>query len=255
MSDKELLQKIMSETKYNQSQIAEFVGTSKQYIYLINKEKLNFSQKTKNLLKVKFPQFFTTVDLPQELTNESLKQYRISNGYSQRKFAELLCIHQSTLSHIEAGKENITDEIKDNFYRVFSKETSSKTVYYCPEVTIPNSFTLPKNPEVIHIDQRLLNIEKGLTINFNQTYLVSISGDALKPEYLNNDRVLLDVSQRSFKDGYTYFIRVNNQPYIRRVNVLPDKVKCIPFNNEQDAFYLEEKKYEIIGLIVPRIRL
>lgn len=57
------------------------------------------------------------------------------------------------------------------------------------------------------------------------------------------------------KSGYTYFIKVGSQYYIRRVNVSPNRVKCIPFNNEQDAFSLEEEHYEILGLIIPHIRL
>ena len=119
-------------------------------------------------------------------------------------------------------------------------------------MTIPNRFVLPEAAESIKIDKRLL---RNVNINCKNTYIVSIIGDTLKPEYENNDKVLLDTSHTSFKDGNIYFIRVNDQYYVRRVNVSPNKVKCIPFDKEQDAFVLEEKTYEIIGMIIPRIRL
>ena len=255
MTDEELLKAIMAKTSYNQSQIARIIGSTRQYIGVVYNGKGNFSYKLKSKLRENFPDFFDKPVPPTILTASTIKQFRKDSQLSQKAFAKKLGIHQSVLSHIEAGEELITTEFKNNFYKMFSEETDSQNIYYCPEVAIPNDFTFPQHPEVIKIDKRLLRIEKGLTIDYNNTYLVSISGDNLLPEYHNNDYVLLDTSHTSFKDGYTYFIRVNNQNYVRRVNVSPNKVKCIPFNNEQDAFVLEENEYEIVGLIVPHIRL
>lgn len=257
MLDKDLLSLIIDETHYSQAQIAKFAGVSKQYINLVYKGKTSMSFACKEALKKHFPEYFSVISLPKELTPESIKQYRVANKYSQPKFAEMLGIYQYALSQIENGIKPISDEFKDNFYKVFSKIKDSQeiAIFNCPEVTIPNNFSLPKHPEVIKVNGRLFNVEKGLNVDFNQTYIVSVSGDNLEPEYKNNDRVLLDTSHRSFIDGYTYFISVNKHNYVTRVNVSPNKVKCIPFNKEQDAFYLDTNGYEIIGLIVPRIRL
>lgn len=255
VTDQELLKTIMLDTKYNQAQIAKIIGTTRQYIGLVYNGKNTLSLRLRNKLKEHFPNYFSSVSLPKVIDNKSIKEFRIANHYSQTKFASLLEIAQPTLSQIESGEIEVSQLIKDNFKRAFAKETTSLTIYYCPEVTIPYSFTLPKHPEVISIDKRLLNFEKGLATDNSQMYLVTISGDTLSPVYENNDRVIIDTSHKTFKDGHIYLIKKDDNYYIRKVNVLPDKIKCIPFNDKQDAFYLRVGEYQIIGLIIPRIRL
>lgn len=252
MSDKNLLKLIISENHCSQTYLAELLGVSKQYINQVCNGKGNLSLKNKKLLKDNFPKYFTSPKLPTVLTPESLKRYRLENQYTQTRFANLLEIGQSTLARIEDGDLKLSRQVHDSFYRVFGDDSNYCKLYYCPELSIPNNFSIPETTEFIKFDKRLLPYD---FIDCSKTYVVSVSGDTMKPEYENNDKVLLDTSHTSFKDGYIYLIRVNNQFYVRRVNVSPNKVKCIPFNKEQDAFVLEERTYAIIGMIVPRIRL
>lgn len=252
MSDKDLLKLIIDENHCSQTYLADLLGVSKQYINQVCNGKGNLSLRNKKLLKDNFPKYFNSPKLPTTLTAESLKKYRMENQYTQTRFANILEIGQSTLARIEDGNLKISKQVHDTFYKVFGDDSNYCKLYYCPEITIPNDFSLPETCEFIKFDKRLLPYD---FIDYSKTYIVSITGDTLKPEYENNDKVLLDTSHTSFKDGYIYLIRVDNQFYVRRVNVSPNRVKCIPFNREQDAFVLEEKSYEIIGMIVPRIRL
>ena len=256
MSDSELLKSIMLDTNYSQAQISRMLGITRQYVNLVYNGKNKFSVKSKALLREKFPKFFENPILPDKLTADTLRKYRLDSQLTQEEFAFMLGMSQSQLAQLENDKAIISDKIKDNFFKVFSKDNNSVTVYYCPETTIPHNFSVPENPETITIDKRLLSVDKGLSVNYSHTYIVSISGETMSPDYMSSDKVLLDTSQKSFNDGYTYFIYVNKIPYIRYVNVLPDKIKCVPFNNKQDTFYLEKtSEYEVVGVILPRIRL
>lgn len=251
MSDKNLLKLIIDENHCSQTYLANLLGVSKQYINQVCNGKGNLSLKNKKLLKDTFPKYFSSPKLPTVLTPETLKKYRLENQYTQTRFANILEIGQSTLARIEDGDLKISKQVKDSFYKAFGDDSNYCKLYYCPEITIPNGFSIPDTCEFIKLDKRLIPPD----VDCSKTYIVSVTGDTLKPEYENNDKVLLDTSKTSFKDGFTYLIQIGEQFYVRRVNVSPGRVKCIPFNKEQDAFNVEQISHDIIGMIVPRIRL
>lgn len=44
--------------------------------------------------------------------------------------------------------------------------------------------------------------------------------------------------------------------FIKEVNLLGNKIKCIPINKDYDPFYInEEEDFTVLGRILPRVRL
>ena len=85
---------------------------------------------------------------------------------------------------------------------------------------------------------------------------MDISGNSMSPEYNDRNKVLVDTSDKNFTDGNIYMFKINNQTYVRLINITPDKTKCIALNKEFDTFYLDANiEVNVIGSIVPNIRL
>ena len=209
MSEKNLLKLIIDENHISQTYLADYLGVTKQYVSQVYNDKGKLSQANLKKLRLKFPEYFPSAQLPSILDATSIKDYRIANQYSQTDFARLLSIKQPTLARIEDGSLPISESVNKAFYNIFGDKSEYYTVNYCPEVSIPDNFVMPTKPDTIRIDKRLLTV-LDIDINYNQTYLVTIKSHTLKPEYENNDRVLLDTSQKVLRDGYVYLIKVGD---------------------------------------------
>lgn len=146
--------------------------------------------------------------------------------------------------------------------RSISREYMLKitALYPMPEYDELNSFVavsyLDSNQDKLYLDRKLLQNKNGQNINIDSCKLINIVSDAMSPDYILGDRAIIDTSVKHFIDSQIFVFTMCDNIYIRRVNVMPNQIKCTANNAFYDTFYLQQgDDYTIIGALVPRIRL
>ena len=133
------------------------------------------------------------------------------------------------------------------------------TLTYRPEVYLSAGYgveVLDEHQETIMIDSRLLAKESGRKLNYSMCEVVMISGNSMSPEYRHGDRVIIDKGDTELADGHIFAFRYQGQCYVKEINLLGNRIKCISLNKEYDPFYINEnEEFLVFGRIIPRIRL
>lgn len=130
---------------------------------------------------------------------------------------------------------------------------------FYPEVYLSAGYgvtVIDEKPEKIVIDSKLLISDKGIKVNPELCEVVMISGNSMSPEYRHGDRVIIDRGDTELTDGHIYAFRYKGQCYVKEINLLGNKIKCLSINKEYDPFYIDENEdFQVFGRIIPRIRL
>lgn len=133
------------------------------------------------------------------------------------------------------------------------------TLTYRPEVYLSAGYgieVLDEHQETIMIDSRILAKESGRKLNYSMCEVVMISGNSMAPEYRHGDRVIIDKGDTELADGHIFAFRYQGQCYVKEINLLGNRIKCISLNKEYDPFYInEDEDFLVFGRIIPRIRL
>jgi phage repressor protein C with HTH and peptisase S24 domain len=132
-------------------------------------------------------------------------------------------------------------------------------VTYRPDVSLSAGYGITvyeEKAETMLLDARLFVSEKGNKIDPQYCEVVKISGNSMFPEYKDGDRVVIDKNCTELIDGHIFAFRYNNQCFVKEINLLGKRIKCISLNKEYDPFYIEEgEPFTVFGRILPRIRL
>lgn len=132
-------------------------------------------------------------------------------------------------------------------------------VLYRPDVYLSAGYGIEvydEHAERICLDKRLFITDRGIKINPNNCEVVTVSGNSMAPEYKHGDRVILDKSITTFIDGHIFAFRYGGECFMKEINVIGKRVKCIPINKEYEPFFIEpDDDVTIWGRILPRIRL
>ena len=164
------------------------------------------------------------------------------------------------LEVLKIGEYYGVNLLMENVKNAMITQNEIVTVTYRPDVYLSAGYGVEvydeSNTESIYIDKRFFLTDKGLPINPANCEIVTISGNSMFPEYQHGDKVIIDKSDVEFSDGQIYAFRYKGQCYIKEINLLGNKVKCISINKEYDSFYIEENEdFRVLGRIIPRVRL
>lgn len=132
-------------------------------------------------------------------------------------------------------------------------------VSYRPNVYLSAGYGIEafdESAQKMLLDSALFVSARGNRINPKYCEIVRVSGNSMAPEYRNGDRIIIDRSATTLSDGHIYAFRYNGECYVKEINLLGDRIKCISLNKEYDPFYIEKgEDFKVIGKVVPRIRL
>ena len=254
MNDKLIIENILFENNINQQQLADMLGIKKQAISSFVTGKRNISAPVKEKIKKLFPDI--SFDEPKVETKEWLIDLRKSLGLTKQQFADRIQISQTLYSKLETGDRNIT---KDVFKRIKlasgnRQDPVGVKINYCPDVDFLSGNKVNKDNKIV-IDEMLLT-DKNDTFKPDDCYVISLNTDDLKPMFNYGDRVIVVLNEKVLKNDCLYILYVNGNYYARKVVILPDKVKCISTNNDEDTFTLSDAKGALIMCrIIPQIRL
>lgn len=192
--------------------------------------------------------------------NNILTQIRDAYEISYSEIARRLGISRQYISNVVTGSREIGPALKKrlkvHFPELFEPskhDTHLIKIKYCPAQLIPHSYDFYSNNfPCVSIDKRLL--PKGYLPSQNKSFIVTLSDDSLSPFYLKGDKVILDLQQTALIDGLSYLILVDGVCYIRKLQVLPDRIKCISTKDDRDTFSVEVNRLDIQGLIIPNVR-
>ncbi len=133
------------------------------------------------------------------------------------------------------------------------------SINFFPDVYLSAGYgieVIEEKAEKIMIDARLLVTDKGTKLNYSMCEVVMISGNSMSPEYRHGDRVIIDKGDTELADGHIFAFRYQGQCYVKEINLLGNRIKCISLNKEYDPFYInEDEDFLVFGRIIPRIRL
>lgn len=267
--DPSILKEILFDYHINQSELAKQIGTTKQYVGLIINGKRNLGYKLRNKLVELYPDYFNKrpkLEIPDKIDNPYLRKARMYFNYTQEEFADKLGISRSLYQKLEQVAIPVSSDhqrLVREFCMKMNGDTKSSAdnveIQYLPEIKLSAGYgaeVYDEHPETVTIAKKLLLTEKGLMINPKYCKIVTVSGDSMLPEYRDGDKVIIDESIKTFIDGHVFAFGLDGQCYIKLVNVLPNKIKCIPLNEKYDTFYLSENdNFTVYGMILPRIRL
>ena len=188
----------------------------------------------------------------------------------QKDIVEKTGINQSTLSTKKFRNSNWTDtEIKklNNAYNIdIYKERSQNnaknsciSLTYYPDVYLSAGYgveVIEERAETLFIDACLLVSGRGTKYNPSNCEIVKISGNSMFPEYRHGDRVIINKADTELIDGHIFAFRYREQCFVKEINLIGDRIKCISLNKEYDPFYIEpDEDFIVFGRILPRIRL
>lgn len=259
--DAKTLENIMIENVLNQVQLAKKLNTSKQFISQILNGKRKLSHNMLSKLKEAFPEYFANCS--NNIDGNNLKDLRVSCNYTREQFAEILGISSSLVYKLETGERVITPEINERI-KLFSCNKSSSNINlkpirrldsleikYCPDVCLPKQNNLiSSSKEVVVIDKKLL-LNDSLNINYHKCKIVAISNNSLSPMFSAGDKCVIDESCKHFVDEQIFAFVVNNQCYLRKINILPSRIKCTSISDNRDTFYLDtEKDCTVVGMVL-----
>ena len=138
-------------------------------------------------------------------------------------------------------------------------EINTVKIPYRPDVYLSAGYGVEvysESAEFMTLDIRLFTTDRGNKINPDSCEIVRISGNSMEPEYRHGDRVIIDRNDKELLDGHIFAFRYNGQCYVKEINLLGDKIKCISLNKEYDPFYIKKgEEFSVLGRILPRIRL
>lgn len=138
-------------------------------------------------------------------------------------------------------------------------DTNTVKIPYRPNVYLSAGYGLEvyeESPQLVTLDLQLFITDRGTKINPAHCEIVRISGNSMYPEYRDGDRVIIDRDDTNLIDGHIYAFRYKDNVFVKEINVLNDKLKCISLNKEYDSFYIKQgEEFIVYGRILPRIRL
>lgn len=182
-----------------------------------------------------------------QVTFEEIK--KLENAYNI-SFSEKQTSLKEINKQIDKIKKNLGMDVEDvNFVKICYRPNVFLSAGYGVEVQ-------SESAQLITLDSRLLTTAKGTKINPANCEVVSISGNSMFPEYRHGDRVIIDRGDTELLDGHIFAFRYNGQCFVKEINLLGDKIKCISLNKEYDPFYINKNEdFMVLGRILPRIRL
>lgn len=164
---------------------------------------------------------------------------------------------EAPLTESEILKE--LETIKEHLKNTTKPVSGTINLVYRPNVSLSAGYGVEVYDETVQtfaIDARLLITDRGCKINPKHCEIVSVAGNSMYPEYREGDRVIINKADTTLTDGQIYAIRYRGQCFVKEINLLPNKIKCISLNKEYDPFYIDENEdFMVIGRIIPRIRL
>lgn len=180
--------------------------------------------------------------------------------------AKILKIGRQTVSYYKTNEKDLPEEYINKIENYLNialltpiKQDNCVNILYRPNVYLSAGYGIEvydEQAETICLDRRLFITDRGITINPNNCEVVTVSGNSMSPEYKHGDRVILDKSVTSFIDGHIFAFRYNGECFMKEINVIGKRIKCIPLNKEYEPFFIEPSEdVTILGRILPRIRL
>jgi phage repressor protein C with HTH and peptisase S24 domain len=204
---------------------------------------------------------------------------------SQAKFAKILDVHPSAISHVEAGNTRLQPDLakaieeKTGFSQAWmltgegleridapSEARSDNAPLSSRELTISGfnfSFVCKVKPllssgsgdlvyeegyEDIYSFRSEWLLRKG---NVSAMRLAQISGDSMLPTLEDGDLVLFDTSKRDPLDGKIMVIGIDNHLYIKRVRVSPEGIFLVSDNKSvYDPWRINPENTRFLGLVV-----
>lgn len=158
------------------------------------------------------------------------------------------------------NNDEIRQKIKELQEKLgITKSDETVSIPYRPDVYLSAGYGVEvysESAEFVTLDVRLFTTDRGTKINPAHCEVVRISGKSIEPEYRHGDRVIIDRDDTEFMDGHIFAFRYNGQCYVKEINVMGNKIKCISLNKEYEPFYIKEgEEFTVFGRILPRIRL
>jgi transcriptional regulator with XRE-family HTH domain len=176
---------------------------------------------------------------------ELLKKYSLT----QTRLASEIGTTKQYVNALCKGTRNISYEYLQKITDIYPMPEYMESSNY---VVVPY---LNDSKTKIYLDRSILS-DKTFNISINNCRLINIITDSMSPDYKLGDRAIIDTSVQHFIDSQIFVFSMNDNTYIRRVNVMPNQIKCTADNDTYDTFYLQQgDEYKIIGALVPRIRL
>ncbi len=206
---------------------------------------------------------------------------------SQAKFAKILNVHPSAISHVEAGNTRIQPELakaieeKTGFRQAWvltgegpeTTEAPSIDELHSSNALLPSrefsvsgfgfSFVYKVKP-LLSSGSGDLVYEEGYEdiYSFRSDWLsrkgvvaamrlAQVSGDSMLPTLEDGDFVLFDTSKRDPLDGKIMVIGIENHLYIKRVRVSPEGIFLVSDNKSvYDPWRVNPENTRFLGLVI-----
>jgi transcriptional regulator with XRE-family HTH domain len=252
MNDALVIENLLLNENITKKELADKLGVNKQLISFVTTGK----RKASKSLKEKISSAYPYVVFYEEQTEDSdwFIAQRKTRNLSRQEFSDLIGISLALCTKIELGERRITPKLLAKIKSLDEDKLPAVAyINFCPNSSLPN-YCL--SSEKFAVDKRIIQLE-NFNIEPNDCYLIRANSDDLQPMFNSGDMVIIVSSIKRFLSGHIYSFEYNNQHYIRKIVLLPDKIKCISLSCEEDTFYLEDstKGITIFGLIIPKFRL
>lgn len=192
---------------------------------------------------------------------KNLKREREKKGYTQKEFAKLCGIGNSTYNQYETGRRQPdldTMILISNTLNVSIDELIGKNEKQGIKINVLGSVAagIPISAIQDIIDEEEISEELAATGDF---FGLIIKGDSMSPMITNGDTVIVR-SQPDAENGDIAIVLVNgDEATCKKIKKTPEGVMLIPLNSEYEPIFYTNKQIEqlpvrIIGKVVEQRR-
>ena len=195
------------------------------------------------------------------MVKDSIKELRKTKKLTQKAFAELINVTQSTVSKWEKGETEPSFSELNLIYKIYGinlvdgsmakieLEKEWIQIKFYEDVKASAGCGIDNHCEgyeLLMVDRKLLNPR----VDPAKHHGIRVQGDSMEPTFKDGDVIFVEAYNGDFVNNRIYIIKRQGDIFIKRVKKSGDTFDIISDNADYENYKLERPEFEIIGRVV-----
>lgn len=195
------------------------------------------------------------------MVKDSIKELRKTKKLTQKEFAELINVTQSTVSKWEKGETEPSFSELNLIYKIYGKnlvdgsmakielEKEWIQIKFYEDVKASAGCGIDNhcdNFELLTVDRKLLNPR----VDPAKHHGIRVVGDSMEPTFKDGDVIFIEAYTGDFANNRVYIIKRQDDVFIKRLKKSGELFEIISDNPDYESYKLEHEKIQIIGRVV-----
>ena len=195
------------------------------------------------------------------MVKDSIKELRKTKKLTQKAFAELINVTQSTVSKWEKGETEPSFSELNLIYKIYGinlvdgsmakieLEKEWIQIKFYEDVKASAGCGIDNHCdgyELLTVDRKLLNPR----VDPAKHHGIRVVGDSMEPTFKDGDVIFIEAYTGDFANNRVYIIKRQDDVFIKRLKKNGELFEIISDNPDYESYKLEHEKIQIIGRVV-----